>query len=114
MKKLACVLVLAAVAAPAATAHRGPGYWSRAQMVERLDGARITVKGRKIRLDASTFTCGGMGRGWVKAGVRRWKHFRCVQPLFPPGRLAAPDALFRVHPLGRRRFVVSHARFARY
>jgi hypothetical protein len=37
-----------------------------------------------------------------------------VQPTFPPGSVAGPDAIFFVEPTGRRTLVVVDASFTTY
>ena len=49
-----------------------------------------------------------------RAGEPAWRRFRCVQPTFPAGGLAGPDAVFVVRPTGRRTFAVSGQRLTRY
>ena len=90
------------------------GAWSRPRLMRELERRRIRVQGHMIRLDAATITCGGEGRGRVRAGRRRWTHFRCVQPTFPRGTFAGPDAVFRVHASRGRRLVASDGRLTRY
>ncbi len=82
--------------------------------MRELDGRRIRVQGRRIRLDAATVTCGGEGRGRWRAGRRRRTHFRCVQPTFPRGALVGPDAVFRVQATRGGRLVDSDGRLTRY
>jgi hypothetical protein len=99
---------------PPAEAHRPGAYWPYRKLMRKLDGKAIRVGRRKVRLDASTATCLGVGRGIRRRGVRRWKHFNCTQPTFPPGAIVGPDVLFRVHALDRRRLVITNAHFTRY
>ena len=99
---------------PAAFAHPGHWYWSTGFFVDRDSGARFTVGRTKVVLRADTLTCQGEGRGVRRRGGRGWKHFRCVQPTFPRGALVGPDALFRLHVIGRTKYVISDARIARY
>mgnify|MGYP003288706964 CR=1 FL=1 len=112
--RLAAVLAAVVLAgASAASAHPGPWYRSERDVLQRIAGTVIRVEGKRVRISL-TVTCMGEGRRLVRRGVDRWKHFSCVQPvLFPPGGgLAGPDALFRVHVVGARRFRVTNARFA--
>jgi hypothetical protein len=102
------------VETPLAEAHRPGAYWPYRKLMRKLDGKTIRVGGRKVRLDASTGTCLGVGRGIRRRGAMRWKHFNCTQPTFSPRTIAGPDALFRVHALDRRRFLITNARFTRY
>ena len=101
--------------AVSASAHRGLWSWSERKVVNTLAGRAIKVEGKRVPLERPTLVCWGEGPGVVRRGMRRWKHFRCIQPTFfpSPGVLAGPDALFRVHIVGERRFVISNRRFAR-
>jgi hypothetical protein len=111
---LAAVLAVVVLAgASAASAHPGRWYWSERDVLKRIVGTVIRVEGKRVRI-SSTVTCMGEGRRVVRRGVDRWKHFSCIQPILFPrgGGLAGPDALFRVHVVGRRRFRVTNARFA--
>ena len=81
--------------------------WTRAAVLRRLDGRRVRVEGRRVRLDASTLTCGGMGRAVRRRGAPAWTRFRCVQPTFPTGQVAGPDAVLEIVPTGRRAFRVA-------
>jgi hypothetical protein len=112
--RLAAVVAVAVlVGASSASAHRGSWYWSQSEVAKRIAGTVIKVEGKRVRI-SSPFTCVGEGRGVVRRGVYRWKHFSCVQPILFPrgGGLAGPDVLFRVHVVGARRFRVTDARFA--
>jgi hypothetical protein len=107
---LAVVVLAGSSAAPA---HPGRWYWSERDVLQRIVGTVIRVEGKRVRIRPPV-TCMGEGRRLVRRGVDRWKHFTCIQPiLFPPrGVLAGPDALFRVHVVGARRFRITNARFA--
>ena len=89
-------------------------YWPRAKLMKRIANVRVRVEGRVIRIDPATVVCGGEGRPRVVKGIARWRRFRCIQPTFPPGVLVGPDAIFLVHPMGRTRFRITDAHFARY
>lgn len=89
--------------------------WTLRGVLRRLDGRRIPVGERSVRLDRDTIACGGVSRAEPRAHAKpAWTRFRCVQPTFPPGSVAGPDAIFVVEPTGRRTFVVTGARFSRY
>ena len=111
--RLAAVAILVLAGASAAPAHPGRWHWSERDVVQQIGGAVIRVEGKRVRI-SSTVTCMGEGRRVVRRGVVRWKHFSCIQPILFPGSggLAGPDALFRVHVVGSRRFRVTNARFA--
>jgi hypothetical protein len=84
-------------------------FWSLEKLIRRLAGSSIRIEGRAVRLDAGTLTCWGDG-----AGRRFWTHFSCIQPRFPHGQLAGPDALFHAHATGQTSFLLTDASFGRY
>jgi hypothetical protein len=112
------VVPIAALAllAPAAVAnaHPGPWYWSKPTLVQNLSGRHFFIGAKKVVIRTDTLTCDGEGRGVVRRRVRMWKHFDCTQPTFPSGALVGPDAIFRVHVVGRRKFLITGAHFAHY
>ena len=100
---------------PPETPGGGRPAWTHAALVRRLDGRRIEVEGRSVRIDAGTVTCGGLGR--PKARIHdepAWTRFRCLQPTFTAGGPAGPDAIFFVEPTGSNSFAVSGQRFTSY
>jgi hypothetical protein len=89
--------------------------WTHDAVVRRLEGRRIRVAGRSVRVDGATLTCGGVGRAQSRSGGEpEWSRFRCVQPTFPPGEVAGPDVIFIVKPTGPRTLAVTHARLTSY
>jgi hypothetical protein len=102
-------------ATPSPTVAGSRVAWTRPKLLRHLAGRRIVIGGRVIRVDGSTVTCGGIGR---PAGHRRdepvWRRFRCVQPTFPPGSVAGPDAILIVQPVDRTRLVVTERRMTTY
>jgi hypothetical protein len=108
----AAVALLAPI--PAAHAHPGPWYWTKGYLFQRLEGKRITIGSKRVPVRLDTLACEGEGRSVIRHGARAWKHFHCTQPTFPPGALVGPDAIFRVHVVGRTRYLITDAHFARY
>jgi hypothetical protein len=88
--------------------------WTDAAVLQRLAGQRIRVGGRAVQIDPSTVTCVGEGTATTRDGRPAWTGFRCVQPTFPPGAVAGPDAIFEVRPTGERTFAVVDARLSHY
>src|SRR5215210_3041208 len=106
---LAATILFVALATPAgAGAHPGRAYWSSSFLIDRLNNRHLEVAQRVVVLRADTLTCSGEGMGVVRRRARMWKHFRCIQPTFPPGALVGPDALFRVHVGAARRYVITN------
>ena len=89
--------------------------WTRARVRRRLAGGRVRIAGRRIPIDPSTLTCGGVGAPALRVGGDGvWTRFRCGQSTFPRGALVGPDAVFFVEPRGDRRFAVTGGRLTRY
>jgi len=66
-----------------------------------------------MAVDPITITCGGVGRAQRRDHTLAWTAFHCVQPTFPAGAIAGPDAVFDVYPTGPRTLHIAAARFAR-
>jgi hypothetical protein len=89
--------------------------WTQDKVLHRLAGRRIAIDDQVIRVDASTVTCGGSGRpAGHRGGKPTWRRFRCVQPTFPPGSVAGPDAIFFAQPVDSTRLEVTGRRLTRY
>ena len=104
------LMVLLLVFAGPAAAHTRGGWWPVAKVMRALDGERIRVGSKRVRVDSATSLCSGERRVKRRGGVRTWTHFRCTFSTFTasgPGR----DAEFRVHVLGPRRIGISGARW---
>jgi len=94
---------------------RGGTAWTREKVVARIAGRRIAVQGRIVRVDPGTVTCGGLGRAArVVGGQEAWSRFRCVQPTFPAGAVAGPDAIFFVEPRDSHSLALTGSHFTRY
>jgi hypothetical protein len=101
-------------ATPSGPAHAGVA-WTYDALMHRLNGRRVRVGGRTVRIDPATVACGGVGRPARRVhGAPAWSRFRCVQPTFPPGEVAGPDVIFIVKPTGPRTLAVTHARLTSY
>ena len=105
---LAWILLLSVtMLSSSASAHTRAPYWPYDKALSRIDGARIRVGHAIERIDASLVTCTGEGPSRRRSGVRRWRHFDCLEAQFAPKR----DLSFRVHALGKRAFVITNARY---
>jgi hypothetical protein len=99
------------LAAPgAAVAHAGPWRWTIQKVMQRIDGTRIYVNKRPLRVDSETMLCSGLGRPVRQRGTRTWKHFDCTYSVFAAGR-GIYDCDFRVHVLGLRKYLITNARW---
>jgi hypothetical protein len=89
--------------------------WTRDTVLRRIAGRRISASGRKVRIDPGTVVCGGVGAPATRRrGRPAWARFRCLQPTFPPGSVAGPDAVFVVEPTGPRTYTITGARLTHY
>jgi hypothetical protein len=89
--------------------------WTKDELLRRLAGRRVAIGDRTIRVDASTVTCGGTGRPAGRRGGRpTWRRFRCIQPTFPAGSVAGPDAIFVAAPVDRAQLRVTDRRLTAY
>src|SRR5436190_15188849 len=101
---LVAVLLLAASTAGAAA---GP-YWSVGKVLRRLDGAKIQVGSRKVRVESETTLCAGYGASIRRGRVRVWLHFICTYTTFTKA-LVDKDLEFRLHVRSATRFSISDA-----
>jgi len=105
---LAWILLLSVtMLSPSANAHTRAPYWPYDKALSRIDGARIRIGNATKRIDASLVTCTGEGPSLRRSGVRRWRHFDCLEAQFAPKR----DLSFRVHALGKRAFAITNVRY---
>jgi hypothetical protein len=83
-------------------------YWSIRKLLHRIDGARIHVGTRTVRVDKDTALCAGVGRSIRRNGFRMWRRFICTYTTFTRGGVGR-DLEFRVRVLGVRRYAISEA-----
>ena len=102
---LALVLL---VFAAASAAQAAVPYWSVMKVLRRIDGTRIHVGTRTVRIDSDTALCSGRGRSIRKDGVRRWRRFACTYTTFTKSGVDR-DVEFRVRVLGTTRFAIYDA-----
>jgi hypothetical protein len=76
--------------------------------MDQVDGARISLGRRVIRVDSTTMLCSGVGKKVVRAGVPRWNSFDCTFTTFEEG--IDHDVEFRLSLLGPKRYAISGAR----
>jgi hypothetical protein len=94
-----------ALAVPAA-AHTGPWCWTVAKTMRRVDGARVQVGSRTVRIHIGTTLCSGEGRRIRRAGRLYRKHFLCT---YTTNGGLGRDVEFRVHVRGKLRFLITDA-----
>jgi hypothetical protein len=78
-------IALAVPVVPAIAAVAPSGFWSLGKTMHRLDGMRLRVGARVVRLDAPSLLCSGVGRAVRDRGVRKWRRFHCTYVAFISG-----------------------------
>jgi hypothetical protein len=101
------VAVSLAVAAPAA-GRQLRSYWLMATLMRSIDGSRVHVGTRVVRIDSETTLCSGEGTPIRRRGTRRWSRFSCTYTTFTKQGVDR-DLDFRVRVTGPRRFVIEDA-----
>ena len=99
-------LVLAVAATESASAARW--YWPLAKAMRMIDGTRVRVAGRVVRIRSETTLCAGEGASIRRSGVRRWSVFACTFTTFTRQGLDR-DLDFRIRVTGVRRFTIVDA-----
>ena len=103
------VAVALTMRASDAEPHPTPWVWSYSTLVQRIDGALVSLPGRRVRVNRELVICNGEGRARRFRGARGWNHFTCTQTLFKNG--VGRDVTFRVHVRGRKLFAITNARY---
>jgi hypothetical protein len=78
-------IALAVPVVPAVAAVAPSGFWSLGKTMHGLDGMRLRVGARVVRLDAPSLLCSGLGRAVRDRGVRKWRRFQCTYVAFISG-----------------------------
>jgi hypothetical protein len=97
-------LALLSPAAGAATRW----YWPLMKVMRAVDGARVRVGARVVRIDAESTLCSGEGRAVRRRGVRMWSRFSCTFTTFT-SKGVDRDLDFDVYVTGRNRYVIRDA-----
>jgi hypothetical protein len=109
---LGVVVVIAAVTVALASASRASAvtayYWSIPDVLRRIDGARVPVNGRVVRVKSESALCSGVGPSRRGRGVRTWQRFLCTYTTFTKAGVDR-DLEFRVWVTGPRRFKIYNA-----
>jgi hypothetical protein len=105
------ILLIVLSAAPS-TALASVPYWSIRKVLHRIDGKRIRVGTRTVRIDSDTALCSGRGPSIVREGLRRWRRFDCTYTTFTRAGVDR-DVEFRVRVLGRLRYAIYDAHWVR-
>ena len=107
---LATLMIALFTAAPAAQAS--VAYWSVPKVMRAIDGARVHVGTRTVRIDSDTALCSGQGRSVRRGGIRRWRRFACTYTTFTSSGVAR-DIDFRVRVLGPKLYAIYDAHWVR-
>jgi hypothetical protein len=106
--RFAAVLLVALVIVVPARAATLTRYWSVAHVMRAIDGVRLRVGTRVVRIDTATTLCSGEGRKVIRHGVRTWSRFVCTFTTFTKAGLDR-DLEFQVYPTSRTRFAIRDA-----
>jgi hypothetical protein len=106
--RTAAVLIAVGSLAAAAAGQTSPRYWSVTKVLHRIDGARVHLGSRTVRIDKDTALCAGRGRSVVVKRIRRWQRFVCTYTTFTKSGVDR-DVEFRVRVLGKLRYRISDA-----
>ena len=104
---LIVALVFVFAVAPTAAQASVP-YWSLGKLLRRIDGARVHVGSRTIRIVRESTLCAGRGRSIRRHGVRRWRRFICTYTTFTKSGIDR-DLDFKVRVLGVKRYRIYDA-----
>jgi hypothetical protein len=100
-------VLLLVVGAPAA-GRELRSYWPTAKVLRVIDGVRVRVGTRVIRIQSETTLCSGEGPSVRRRGIRMWSRFSCTFTTFTRQGLDR-DLDFRVRVKSSTRFVISDA-----
>ena len=106
------VLVALFILAAPSTAQAAVPYWSVTKVLRRIDGARIHVGTRTVRVHWETALCSGVGPSIFRAGIRKWRRFACTYATFTKAGVDR-DLEFRVRVLGRIRYSIYDAHWVK-
>ena len=106
--RLGVILAVFLLLATPAAAQVSPTYWSIGKVLRRLDGARIHVGMRTVRVVSETTLCAGQGPSIRRRGVRMWRRFACTYTTFTKGGVDR-DIDFLVQVRSAIRYVVTDA-----
>jgi hypothetical protein len=101
-----CIALL--LSAASAAASDSSSYWSITKLLRRVDGARVAVGSRTVRIDSETTLCAGRGTSIRRKGVRLWTRFVCTYTTFTKSGVDR-DLDFRVIVRSARRYVIKDA-----
>jgi hypothetical protein len=80
-------------------------YWPMTKLMRSIDGVRVRVGARVVRIQTETTLCSGVGRGLRRRGIRVWSRFSCTYTTFTTQGVDR-DLEFRVDVVSVRRFVI--------
>jgi hypothetical protein len=108
---LVALVLVAGLAPQPAAAHQGAPMWTLAKVMRNVQGARIHIGGRVLRVDAGSTLCSGDGPAVRWGGIGHWRHFTCTWTTFDARRQVDRDITFRVHTLMRVRMLITNVRY---
>jgi hypothetical protein len=106
--RLGVILIALLVLTPPASAVALRWYWPVSKVMRAIDGVKVHVGTRVVRIHSETTLCSGEGPSVRRRGIRRWSRFSCTFTTFTRKGLDR-DLEFRVRVLGTRRVVIRDA-----
>jgi hypothetical protein len=106
--RAAVVLAVLLISATPVAAQTYARFWSVDKVMRKLDGDRIRVGTRTVRVHRETTLCAGRGVSIRRDGMRRWRRFLCTYTTFTKSGVGR-DVDFRVRVLSRTRYAVYDA-----
>jgi hypothetical protein len=110
--RLGVVLAVVLLLATPTSAQASASYWSIGKVLRQLDGDKIRVGTRTVRVHSDTTLCAGQGPSVRRRGVRMWRRFVCTYTTFTKGGVDR-DIDFRVLVRSATRYAVSDAHWVR-
>jgi hypothetical protein len=106
--RVGVVLAVFLLLAPSAGAQTSASYWSIGKVLRKLDGDRIHVGTRRVRVVSESTLCSGEGPSIRRRGLRMWRRFACTYTTFTKGGVDR-DIDFRVRVRSATRYAVTDA-----
>ena len=108
MRVAAALIAALVIAAFPTGAQASVPYWSLGKLLRRIDGARIHVGSRTVRVVGESTLCAGRGPSIRRHGIRRWQKFICTYTTFTKAGIDR-DLDFSVRVLGVKRYRIYDA-----
>lgn len=106
--RLAAAFLVALVLAVPVRAATLTRYWTLTHAMRAIDGVRIRVGTRVVRIETDSTLCSGEGRRIRRHGERMWSRFVCTFTTFTKSGVDR-DLEFHLYVTGRTLFAIRDA-----